>query len=212
MYLQGGYEVDVFDPYLLARNHLVDPARKSTPVKMRIQDTVHYQINSTDSDDDFSFLLPPSGHFVFGKEDPIQHHTVALFHQLRCLDTIRRDYGAGQGATAAGKHCMNYLRQSILCLADTKLEPVRNPYGPQYVFLSHVYGNRAQFCDSTVVFLSDYTCHDWNTVYDAAHALNSQCKSSFVSLKRSMRLNSIAESICGDHVDIVVYVNPFFAS
>lgn len=92
-----------------------------------LQDTVHYQLNTTESVEEFAALVPIRGHTVpVGKQEIT--HTVALFHQLRCLDILRSDYAAQRGETRMGRHCLNYLRQSILCLADVKLEPAVNPF------------------------------------------------------------------------------------
>ena len=49
------------------------------------------------------------------------------------------------------RHCMNYLRQMILCRADTRLEPVRSPIGHART-MSEV----------------THVCQDWSTVYEAA--------------------------------------------
>ncbi|PQE23634.1 Tat pathway signal sequence protein [Rutstroemia sp. NJR-2017a BVV2] len=57
---------------------------------------------------------------------------VAVFHQLHCLDAIRRSYYAAIDGVelnhhlAPGhvRHCIDYLRQSLMCAADTNLEPI----------------------------------------------------------------------------------------
>lgn len=65
---------------------------------------------------------------------------VSVFHQLHCLDALRIAY---YGALAADpqdsmehadhndhddphhvRHCFDYLRQSLMCAADTNIEPV----------------------------------------------------------------------------------------
>lgn len=46
---------------------------------------------------------------------------------------------------------MNYLRQMILCRADTRLEPAYNIIGPRIVTSSIT-----------------HTCNDWSAVYAAA--------------------------------------------
>lgn len=75
----------------------------------------------------WSYLLPPTGHIVHAEngDGVIKVHTVALFHQLRCLDIIQKAY------VEEGRHrtdpmvasCMNYLRQSLLCRMDIRNEP-----------------------------------------------------------------------------------------
>ncbi|MCJ1481037.1 hypothetical protein MMC06_001193 [Schaereria dolodes] len=57
---------------------------------------------------------------------------VAVYHQLHCLDAIRRGYYSALAGTTPSmhsdpphmRHCIDYLRQSLLCNADTNLEPV----------------------------------------------------------------------------------------
>ncbi|TGO80066.1 hypothetical protein BPOR_1827g00020 [Botrytis porri] len=68
--------------------------------------------------------------------DPV---TFAVFHQLHCLDGIRHAYWlirngnhseggnsshAENSANARVQHCLEYLRQSLMCTADTTVEPV----------------------------------------------------------------------------------------
>lgn len=63
---------------------------------------------------------------------------VSVFHQLHCLYTIRRAYFAetigseeledfdfGHNRTEHVTHCLEYLRQSLLCVADSTVEPAR---------------------------------------------------------------------------------------
>ena len=78
---------------------------------------------------------------------------VAVFHQLHCLvnraarlynsalilfqDSLRRGYYAAMNGskpndlvdTAHMRHCIDYLRQSLLCAADTNMEPLDTRLG-----------------------------------------------------------------------------------
>ncbi|KAI1172801.1 hypothetical protein F4777DRAFT_581563 [Nemania sp. FL0916] len=58
---------------------------------------------------------------------------LSVYHQLHCLDGIRRGYWAARNGTHHGshdirpshiRHCIDYLRQSLMCHADMNLEPV----------------------------------------------------------------------------------------
>ncbi|KAI0708886.1 hypothetical protein C8Q72DRAFT_790721, partial [Fomitopsis betulina] len=74
--------------------------------------------------------------------------TPSLFHQLQCLDiwinpTWRR-------TMYSYAHCLNYLRQMILCRGDTLLEMVQDPVS------------------SRVDKFGVYQCRDWAVVYDTA--------------------------------------------
>jgi hypothetical protein len=50
-----------------------------------------------------------------------------MFHQLDCLGIIAKQYAEHTPLTDLTRHCVNYLRQCILCLADNRLESVRAP-------------------------------------------------------------------------------------
>ncbi|KAI0028699.1 hypothetical protein K488DRAFT_57969 [Vararia minispora EC-137] len=119
---------------------------------MMIENTAHYDITSDLGAAEYAKLVPDGGHTVKMKDG--KEYTVALFHQLRCLEILRNAYVDGAGVTPLTEHCMNYLRQSILCLADTRLESVRAAGG------EHI-----------VDFSADYTCRDWTAVYEAAETL-----------------------------------------
>ncbi|KAI0187899.1 hypothetical protein EV127DRAFT_462591 [Xylaria flabelliformis] len=64
-------------------------------------------------------------------------HGLAVYHQLHCLDAIRHGYWAARDGIEPGKkaepghirHCIDYLRQSIMCNADTNLEPINDDLG-----------------------------------------------------------------------------------
>ncbi|GJJ06890.1 hypothetical protein Clacol_001086 [Clathrus columnatus] len=123
-------------------------------VKMLIQDTVHYNATIPESKEEFARLMPSGGHQVHIDDDDNNHtgpYTVALFHQLKCLDIISQAYRIQSYPGELERHCLNYLRQSVLCIADNRLESVRSPVGPRIVSFS-----------------SDYICKDWSAVYDAA--------------------------------------------
>jgi len=121
-------------------------------VNMMIEDTVHYNPHSPESEEEFSRLLPSGRHLIHvnGQDHP---YTLAMFHQLDCLGVIAKQYAEHTLPTDLTRHCLNYLRQSVLCLADNRLESVRKPEG-----------------DRIVSFSSDYVCRDWTTVYDVAEA------------------------------------------
>lgn len=83
-----------------------------------------------------------------------------MFHQVRCLDILRDilvEYYLDQSPNATYKqpglahHCMNYLRQTVMCRADVRLENVRAASGPHLTVPSVT-----------------HSCKDWTVVYDAA--------------------------------------------
>ena len=49
---------------------------------------------------------------------------VSFIHQLHCLDVIRVGFVTNRTGYAQHiQHCLRYLRQAVLCYADTTLEP-----------------------------------------------------------------------------------------
>lgn len=113
--------------------------------------TAHYRPDAADSDVEFAALLPSGGHLVHIDEDdqPGQAYTVTLFHQFKCLDLIRKDYIASQEPSTLTKHCLTYLRQTILCRPSLGLESTKN--------------SRA-----TAVRTYEAVCKDWTEVYKEA--------------------------------------------
>ncbi|GJE88768.1 hypothetical protein PsYK624_048530 [Phanerochaete sordida] len=124
------------------------------PVELVFESTVHYTIGNSRGALEWNSTLPSGGAVVhLGPEQ--RPFTVSLFHQLRCLNIIRTSieavYADELYDEQMSHHCMNYLRQMVLCRADTRLEPIRAIEG----------GGRT---------VSDvgHTCADWTVVYEAA--------------------------------------------
>ncbi|KAF5378252.1 hypothetical protein D9757_009145 [Collybiopsis confluens] len=122
---------------------------------MRVIDAVRYNIRDNEAADEWANLLPPRGHIVYVDDTFTTNpkaFTVTLFHQLKCLDIIRQEYVVvppPQEPTHLARHCMNYLRQTILCRPNLRLEPAINE------------GGIAERNYDTV-------CHDWTRVYEEA--------------------------------------------
>ncbi|KAH6873674.1 hypothetical protein BKA70DRAFT_1352401 [Coprinopsis sp. MPI-PUGE-AT-0042] len=127
------------------------------PILMDMQNTVNYQLNGSDADAQWRRLIPSGGGIVRLGSDGTPF-MVSTFHQLRCLDVIResytRDSGAGQpNPTPLALHCLNYIRQMILCRGNSRLERIVKP-------------------DSlhTVQLRDPQTCRDWRSLYAHAEA------------------------------------------
>lgn len=72
-------------------------------------------------DDEWGTLFPSDGFVRLGPNDRTFH--VSLFHQLHCLDVIRVGYLTNRTHTFGHiQHCLRYLRQILICHADTTLE------------------------------------------------------------------------------------------
>ncbi|EJC99622.1 uncharacterized protein FOMMEDRAFT_92757 [Fomitiporia mediterranea MF3/22] len=124
---------------------------------MIIEDSHHYKLDSEIGEEEWSLMLPPNQGIIYlSRQD--ERFTISLFHQIRCLDNIRSALvsAAKQGARpdAVTRHCLNYIRQMILCRADLHLESMADPNGP-------------------VEWMGERTCKDWQTVYAIVAANNS---------------------------------------
>jgi hypothetical protein len=91
---------------------------------MNIEPTKHYQLSGHNADAEWAALAPHNGIVYLGRHR--QPYSISLFHQLRCLDIIRRDMilGSDDADGKLSRHCLNYMRQMVLCRADLALDPV----------------------------------------------------------------------------------------
>jgi len=147
-------------------------ALEESEASMWIDNSVRYQISEPNSAGEWERLVPVSGTTISCPTDSESSdrgnlgtggggggtYTVSLFHQLRCLEIIRNDYAA-QETSQMSQHCLNYLRQILLCFADTRLEVIRSDRPP-----------------NVVSFGSDYNCRDWSKIYaSASHNQTAMC-------------------------------------
>jgi hypothetical protein len=79
---------------------------------------------------------------------------VSMWHQVHCLNHIRTLISIGDDGSDHTLHCFHYLRQGILCNADSTLEPRRRPSFED---------------EGNEVFPGDgitHTCKDFQYIYD----------------------------------------------
>lgn len=123
-------------------------------VTMYIENTQHYALDTEEGIAQWAALVPPDGGVITIPGLGHQPFTISLFHQLRCLDVLRDAVVSSitnrTQASPKTVHCLNYLRQMVLCRADRYLENVRDPSA------EHV-----------VQFMGEKTCKDWAQVYAA---------------------------------------------
>lgn len=122
-------------------------------VAMNIFDTVHYPLDQSGVPQ-YSQLMPSGGHVVHisdlsNQKSSPEAYTVTLFHQLKCLDIIHHNYINDASPSPLLSHCMNYLRQTVLCHPDTRIESVKSKAGKS----SRQY---------------ETVCRDWSVVYEEA--------------------------------------------
>ncbi|KAJ3753849.1 hypothetical protein EV360DRAFT_52727 [Lentinula raphanica] len=89
---------------------------------------------SSDGDYNWSTLTPTSsGGFIYHPQYN-KFYTISMYHQIHCLNALRRYIAQGMTTRANlhltnevlshTNHCLDYLRQALLCQGDTTLEPV----------------------------------------------------------------------------------------
>lgn len=98
-------------------------------------------------------IRPPGKGFVF-LGDEYYAFGVSMWHQMHCLNHIRAVLVNEDGGSDQTAHCFHYLRQAILCAADTTLEQ-----GGTIVEFPN--GEKVAATNGTV-----HTCRDWRQVYD----------------------------------------------
>ncbi|KLO15164.1 hypothetical protein SCHPADRAFT_938889 [Schizopora paradoxa] len=130
-------------------------------VRMLIENTKRYQLDTEEGGKEWESLVPEDGGIVFQERNEdtgeLEAYTVSMFHELRCLNVIRLElvrptrFEQPPPNEPLVTHCLNYIRQTVLCRSDLYVENVKTPIGPHDVDITHV-----------------RTCKDWNKVYDAA--------------------------------------------
>ncbi|KAI0518510.1 hypothetical protein F5B22DRAFT_644815 [Xylaria bambusicola] len=122
------------------QQHSLDMDWFSPPDDVRI--TYDYQRQFADrpnnsTQDPWTEIMAPANGFIQHPSISAELHGVSVFHQLHCLNAIRRAYWAAidgipishVSRPAHVRHCIDYLRQSLMCHADTNLEPVIKDLG-----------------------------------------------------------------------------------
>ena len=94
------------------------------PIRMNIEATKHYQLSGNNADAEWVALAPNNGTLYLGTQR--RPFSISLFHQLRCLDVIRRDIieALPQEESKLSRHCLNYMRQMVLCRTDLAVDCV----------------------------------------------------------------------------------------
>jgi hypothetical protein len=145
-----------FTPHVLVNAPGVSP-RLNLPlndVLMDVHNAANYELNGTLADAQWATLIPEHGGIVRLGPDRTPF-MLSMYHQLRCLDIMRRDYIAGSlsppgehETSPSTRHCLNYIRQMVMCRGDRRLESVIDPFGEHAV---QVRGTQ--------------TCRNWEQVY-----------------------------------------------
>ncbi|KAL7915467.1 hypothetical protein GGI35DRAFT_489104 [Trichoderma velutinum] len=157
----------------LLDTHTSNSSPKSTMVT--IAEHPQYKNLSRDFDHLWDELLTPNGGFIMKKDEnnDVHQYGISMFHQLHCLAMIRtalqealslkdnmskmqsRHEHSAQQLTDGSPHwlhCFDYLRQTILCEADSTIEPpMLNEKGQE-----------------RVNGMGERQCRDWTLLWDAS--------------------------------------------
>ena len=115
-------------------------------------------MDTVDGAAEWASLAPGGDGLIYLGEEHIPY-TISSMHQVRCMNIIREsileDRSDPKTALPSdlARHCLNYLKQMMLCRADSYLEVFQ-------------YNNSAGPID----LFSTYVCRDWGTVHEAVKA------------------------------------------
>jgi hypothetical protein len=120
---------------------------------LTVEDTVYYAPNATA---EWHTLFPSGDGFVrLGPEYRL--FGVSMFHQLHCLDKLRRavvQEPPSEWERWHTQHCLNYVRQMLLCAASSRLEPVKK--------VTELKGLKVDGLGL------EHTCRDWSVLREIA--------------------------------------------
>ncbi|KAJ7664449.1 hypothetical protein DFH06DRAFT_323729 [Mycena polygramma] len=118
---------------------------------MTMEESRHYAVTGPDALDEWASGTPVGyGYVRLGPES--RGFSLAMFHELHCLHVMRLPLDGKASAHTLGhmQHCLNYLRQFILCSPNLTLEPVD-------VLTREFEENRVG---------ATHVCRDWTQMYE----------------------------------------------
>lgn len=122
--------------------------RKS--VLMTFDNPKHFRLDTEDGAAEWGAIVPGNGVVHLGPRH--QPYTISMMHQLKCLDIIRQEMVGGDDVderlSALSRHCLNYVRQMVMCHGDIELE--------SFQFGSH---------KNPIDWHGVYECKDWEAVH-----------------------------------------------
>lgn len=113
--------------------------------RIGFENTKHYELDTEQGAREWEALVPGDGVVHLGPEK--EPFSVSLFQQLKCLDVLRKEIVDGK-RTEVARHCLNYIKQMILCRGDVHLE--------SFNYASHI---------DPIDQSGDWECRDWDVVY-----------------------------------------------
>ena len=105
----------------------------------------HYNLSGDDAEREWDALIPNNGIIYLGEAK--LPYSLSMFHQLRCLSILRTSLAKNSIPSVLDRHCLNYLRQMMLCQSDLTLEM------------------EVSIPDKDITSLDRRICKDWSEVY-----------------------------------------------
>lgn len=118
---------------------------------MTVEESAHYPIHGLDAAEEWATSSPKGfGYIRLGDEH--RAFAISMFHQFHCVRLMRSalDGDYRPVIQAHVEHCLNYIRQMILCSPDLTLEPpdvLTRDFEVERMGATHV-------------------CEDWRQVYE----------------------------------------------
>lgn len=126
------------------------PFSKFPEALMVVEESVHYPVLGPASDKEWFSVTSSSYRYIrLGPEHRLFH--AAMAHELHCLRMLNLAFGnTSFPDTGHIQHCLNRIRQSILCDSDLTLEP----------------GNFEERDFTLERVGATHVCQDWAILYD----------------------------------------------
>ena len=151
LYLHTAWVGDDFPPTLESEIDL------GLPVALTLEDSRHFPLSGEDADAEWESIYPSNSAGFVRLGPSKRFFGLSMYHQIHCLDSLRyailgREHPAKRMRKDVPhpQHCLNYLRQTILCAADLTLEPEVQPESQDVgegLFATHI-------------------CKDWSKVHE----------------------------------------------
>ncbi|KZT10490.1 uncharacterized protein LAESUDRAFT_673257 [Laetiporus sulphureus 93-53] len=156
-WLVAGTTVDDSGYSYIGDDHPIElPVRLDT-VAMTFNNSDHYTIslNQRAPSEWLSLTKFPKGNATVRLGSNGREFGISMFRQLDCLNTLRKALIHRAPDKQSG-HCLNYMRQAVLCASDITLDPLLvDPDG------------KMRSTDGVGV---DHVCKDWTQVYAFVNA------------------------------------------
>lgn len=134
------------------------PLPEIPPAVLTVEESTHYPVLGAASDKEwFSITSTSYGYVRLGPEGRL--FDTSMSHELHCLRVLNLAFGKTRVPDAGHiQHCLNYIRQSILCNPDLTLER----------------GNFEDRDFSTEKFGATHVCRDWSVWYNVMDENNAK--------------------------------------